>query len=195
MYYLPVNVAINFHEIRLISTFQINAEQNTAEFHIPLGEDVPTNVIITACSHVSFPDKFINEEVHAAKLISSLINSFVFCKAVRQDNVDDKILEDMSYALTCIYHYVKPVSKEGEWNVVKKKNRWPVRKWINREIMEQRPTGDIIRQVMPYVTFIGECDYKFKDVKWFENSLKKWLKKSNRKEDLEKMYKMYISYF
>lgn len=201
MYFLPVNVAINFHENRLISSFNPDIKDG-AEFFIPLGHDVPVEAVVAACSMVRFPEKFDNEHINAAKVLSSLINSFIFCRVARANvgETNSRIIYDLARALNDLYHYKEIPKGDHEWQVVRNKKRdYTAKKWIDMEITKERKQGDIVRKVLPYAIFIrgGTNDFgALRDD--FEEKLSLWLSRirdPERARTLSLMYTEYLSYF
>lgn len=200
MYYLPVNVAVNFNQNRLISSFNPGTEE-PAEFYLPLGNDVPVEVIVTACKIVSFPEKFISDKITTAKVLSSLINSYIFCKVSRANicEANESVIFDLEDALTRLYHHVDTKPKEDEWTVVKnKKEKWTVKKWIDHQITMKRDSGDIVRHVLPYAIFVKNGTVPFNKIKDdFEAQLTTWLmriKDPQRVGNLSNMYREYLTY-
>lgn len=200
MYLLPVNVAVNFNEIRLISSFDPSIRES-AELLIPLGPKVPIELIINACRVIVFPEHYVNDQVITTNVLASLINSYIFCKTTRANTNEttEKVLRDIVDALQRLYDYKE---SGGEWTVVRRV-KTTAKGWIDRELKlfftGKRKNGNIIRNVLPYFFIKGipyEWDTENRDI--FLKQMAQWINKvgdEGRKSTLRGMVLNYSSYF
>ena len=198
MYLLPVNVVVNSRDIRIISSFDPSMKEK-AELFIPLGPDVPTELVVNTCRNVFLQE---NDQITTAMVLSSLINSYMFCKTTRcnTDEATEKVLLDIVDALQKLYDYKESTS---EWNVVRnKRNAMTAKKWINKQLSMffdgSKVMGDIVRNVLPYF-FINGIPYNWNHVKHiFIRQMGVWtskIKDPQRCLTLNGMVQNYLSYF
>lgn len=208
MYFIPVNVAINFNEIRLISSFDDSLIEDS-DIRLPLGDDVTVELLINTCCNVSFPERKINDQITTIKVLSSLINSFIYCKTCRM-NVNgekyDYVLKDLIIALQKVYDYVEV--NNSEWSIVvgKKHKKVSSKKWVDTQLRNfTRLVGNtrntnIIRNILPLL-FLKGIEYSYNDNElWpqFKLEFNNWTNKIDNKDRvsyLSKMVENYISYY